>query len=158
MDNTIGFPNTYPIYPVERCHLFEQLAQRFYFWREIGGCGSVRPTKPTHEESLAPGVYVSGNVSKSFIYCNIVKPVYNSHPLLRKATENFWKLSGDRNIQGDRFRAVTYRFMQRWTFICKIKIDFFLPEMLCTVFLVAENGTLQWFGGYFTFKGACLAY
>ena len=51
MDNTIGFPNTYPIYLVERCHLFEQLAQRFYFWREIGGCGSVRPTKPTHEES-----------------------------------------------------------------------------------------------------------
>ena len=33
VDNTIGFPNTYPIYPVERCHLFEQLAQRFYFWR-----------------------------------------------------------------------------------------------------------------------------
>ena len=152
MDNTIGFPNTYPIYPVERCHLFEQLAQRFYFWREIGGCGSVRPTKPTHEESLAPGVYVSGNVSKSFIYCNIVKPVYNSHPLLTKATENFWKLSGDRNIQGDRFRAVTYRFMQRWTSICKIKIHFFLPEMLCTVFLVAENGALQWFGGYFTLR------
>ena len=110
MDNTIGFPNTYPInYPVEHCRRFEQLAQRFYFWREIGGCGSVRPTKPTHEEFLAPGVYVSGNVSKSFIYCNIVKPVYNSHSLLRKVTENLGKLSGDRNIQGDRFRVVIYR-------------------------------------------------
>ena len=59
------------------------------------------------------GLCICGNVSKSFIYCNIVKPVYNSHPLLTKATENCGKLSGDRNIQGDRFRAVTYRFMQR---------------------------------------------
>ena len=158
MDNTIGFPNTYPIYPVERCHLFEQLAQRFYFWREIGGCGSVRPTKPTHEESLAPGVYVSGNVSKSFIYCNIVKPVYNSHPLLRKATENFGKLSGDRNIQGDRFRAVTYRFMQRWTFICKIKINFFFAWNVvhCLSCCWKRCITVIWRVLYV--NGACLTY
>ena len=34
MDNTIGFPNTYPInYPVDSAVMFEQLAQKFYFWR-----------------------------------------------------------------------------------------------------------------------------
>ena len=57
--------------------------------QEIGGCGSVRPTSNAQEESLTPRVYVSGNVSKSFIYCNIVKPVYNSHLLLTKAIEIF---------------------------------------------------------------------
>ena len=35
MDNTIGFPNTYPIYPVDSAVIgLKQLAQRFYFWRE----------------------------------------------------------------------------------------------------------------------------
>ena len=94
--------------------------------QEIGGYGSVRPTSNAQEESLTPRVYVSGNVSKSFIYCNIVKPVYNSHPLLRKATENFGKLSGDRNIQGDRFMAVIYRLdcILRLTFTYEIKINF----------------------------------
>ena len=68
--------------------------------------------KTTQEEALAPGVYVSGNVSKSFIYCNIVKPVYNGHPLLRKATEKFGKLSGDSNIYRVTaiYWAVIYRF------------------------------------------------
>ena len=48
-------------------------------------------------------------------------------------------------IQGDRFMAVISRLdgMLRLTFTYKIKINFFLPEMLNIVFLVAENGALQ---------------
>ena len=64
MDNTIGFPNTYPInYPVDSAVIgLKQLAQRFYFWRAgdqtaqqaLGSSGRKRERARARETRVSP--------------------------------------------------------------------------------------------------------